>query len=108
MAEITLRRVRGDTYPIMANLSITVNKVKTVPDITGSTVTFSYKKVDSDITKSIVGEIVDAVNAVVKFTPTDADFTESGVYRFDIQRVHDGVKMTHILDRLIIEDDITK
>jgi hypothetical protein len=30
------------------------------------------------------------------------------VYRFDIQRVHDGVKMTHILDRLIIEDDITK
>lgn len=108
MAEIKLRRVRGDTYPIIANLSITVDKVKTIPDITGSTVTMSYKKADSEVLRSIVGEIVDAVNAVVKFTPTDGDFTEPGVYRFDIQRVHDGVKMTHALDRLIIEDDITK
>lgn len=108
MAEAKIRRVRGDTYPIIATLSITTDKVKTIPDLTGSTVILSYKKIESDVLRSITGEIVDAVGGIVKFTPTEFDFTDPGVYAFDIQRINDGIKMTHVLDRLIIDDDITK
>ena len=101
---MTIKRVRGDNYPVEAILK--VNGV--VVNLTGSTVTLGYIKTGATTATSIVGTISDVVNGVVQFLPTGTDFTETGTYRYDIQRVVGGIKTTHVIGQLIIEDDVNK
>jgi hypothetical protein len=77
-------------------------------DLTGSTVTFSYVKIGTTTPASIDGLIMDAVNGVVQFLPSVTDFQEVGTYLYDIQRVSSGIKTTHVVGQLIIEDDVNK
>jgi hypothetical protein len=44
----------------------------------------------------------------VKFLPTITDFQEVGTYKYDIQRVASGIKTTHAIGELDIEDDVNK
>lgn len=100
----TIKRTRGDTYPMTATLK--VNGV--VVDLTGSAVTFGYIKDGDTASKTIGGVISDAINGVVQFTPTAEDFTIAGTFKYDIQRVTGTVKTTHLKGQLILEDDVTK
>jgi hypothetical protein len=100
----TIKRTRGDNYAIIATLKVNGYAV----DLTGSTVTFSYVKSGTTTPSSIDGLITDAANGVVQFLPSVTDFQEVGTYLYDIQRVSSGIKTTHALGQLIIEDDVNK
>jgi len=99
-----ITRVRGDNYPIEATLKVNGTAV----NLAGSTVTFSYIKDGSQTSQSIAGVIISAVAGTVQFLPTVTDFIEDGKYRFDIQRLSSGIKTTHTIGELIIQNDITK
>jgi hypothetical protein len=47
-------------------------------------------------------------SGLVQFLPSVTDFQEVGTYLYDIQRVSSGIKTTHALGQLIIEDDVNK
>jgi len=100
----TIKRVRGDNYPIEATLK--VNGVAV--DLTGSTVTFSYLKSGATTAVSISGTITNAPAGKVQFLPLSTDFIEVGTYKYDIQRVASGITTTHVIGQLIIEDDVSK
>jgi hypothetical protein len=100
----TIKRTRGDNYAIIATLKVNGAAI----DLTGSTVTFSYVKIGTTTPASIDGLIMDAVNGVVQFLPSVTDFQEVGTYLYDIQRVSSGIKTTHVVGQLIIEDDVNK
>ena len=101
----TIRRVRGDSYPIQAILK--VNGV--VVDLTGSTVTMGYVlDIAGSVARTIAGTIIDPLLGSVQFNPTAEDFTVAGNFRYDIQRVTGGVKTTHLTGALILDDDVTK
>lgn len=99
-----INRVRGDTYPVEATLKINGLPV----NLTGAIVNFSYKKVGDPQIKTILGVHDNSTNGIVVFTPTADDFTIAGTYDFDIERYQDGIKITHIIGRLVLADDITK
>jgi hypothetical protein len=100
----TINRIRGDNYAIIATLKVNGTAV----DLTGSTVTFSYVKSGTTTPTSIDGLITDVANGVVQFLPSATDFQEVGTYRYDIQRVTGGIKTTHVIGQLSIEDDVSK
>jgi hypothetical protein len=100
----TINRTRGDNYAIIATLKVNGIAV----DLTGSTVIFSYAKSGTTTPFLINGSITDATNGVVQFLPSATDFQEVGTYRYDIQRVSSGIKTTHVVGQLIIEDDVNK
>jgi hypothetical protein len=100
----TINRIRGDNYAVIAVLKVNGNAV----DLTGSTVTFSYVKTGMTAPATINGLITNAVKGVVKFLPTITDFQEVGTYKYDIQRVASGIKTTHAIGELDIEDDVNK
>ncbi|MDQ1341175.1 MAG: hypothetical protein QG567_2333 [Campylobacterota bacterium] len=100
-----ITRVRGDNYPIVVTLK--VNGVAI--DLTGSVIKLSYKnKNGTDAAYQIAGTITDALNGVVEFRPLATDFAIAGQYIYDIQREFFGIITTHILETLILIDDVTK
>jgi len=92
-----LKREAGDNYSINAVIQINNTPI----DITGSTIMFYYTK--SDVTKSITGSIIDASKGIVKFSPTNQDFLETGTYVYKIKRTKNGITTTHLKNNLIIE-----
>lgn len=101
---MTVKRVRGDNYPIEA--VIKTNNV--VVNITGATIKFSYLKSGDTTAKSITGTITEAANGIVQFIPGADDFTEVGTYKYDIQRLQNGVVTTHMIGQLTIDNDVNK
>lgn len=101
----TIKRVRGDTYPIQAVLKVN----GAVVNLTGSTIVMSYTLDEAGSTaRSITGTIVDPLLGTVQFSPTAEDFTVAGTFKYDIQRVASGIKTTHLQGFLILDDDVTK
>jgi len=97
----TLTRIRGDNYPITISFSVNGELV----DLTGSTVTFSYKNEDNAI-KSIVGTPT-ANLGEAQFIPDATDFLVAGTFTFDVQRVANGYTYTHLKGTLLIQPDVT-
>lgn len=100
-----LKRVRGDNYPVEATLKVNGTAVP-IPD--GATALFSYIKKGETVPKTITGIISNPALAEVKFFPTETDFQEAGMFKFDIQKVVGGIRTTHLIGQLVIDDDITK
>lgn len=98
----SIKRYRGDTYPIIATLS----ENKTPVDLTGSTIklTISY---NTPVT--ITATITDAINGEVRFDFTPADVDTAGTFNYDIQ-VEDagGIVTTYVKDIFELTDDVTK
>ena len=102
---VTFSRVRGDNYPIEA--TITVNGVAV--DLTGSTMTFSFKLADDDVVEAPIevdGVLGDEVGLVL-FTPTVQQMGIVGQYDFDIQRENGGVVATHLTGTMLLTKDVT-
>jgi len=97
----TLRRIRGDNYPIEITFSVNDKLV----DLTGSTLTFSYKNANN-APKSIVGTPTEKFGTAI-FVPSDTDFLVAGTFDFDVQRVAGGYTYTHLTGILLIKDDVT-
>jgi hypothetical protein len=102
---MAITRVRGDNYPIEA--IIQVNGVA-VNLLVGDVITFTYLLSGGTTPVTIAGTITDAENGIVSFYPSGTDFTTVGSYAYDIQRVSNGIKTTHIIDKMKITDDINK
>lgn len=99
-----ITRVRGDNYPILATLQI--NGAAVLLDV-ADVITFTYTNDTFPVT-SIIGTITDAPLGKVSFFPAVTDFLVTGSYSYDIQRVSNGIKTTHIIDKLKLIDDINK
>jgi hypothetical protein len=102
---ITITRVRGDNYPIEAMITINGEAV----DLTGSTMTFSFRDYEDKTAPvtSINGDIDPDTVGKVLFRPTVADMSNTGQYKFDIQRENGGIYATHLTGTLILTDDVS-
>ncbi len=109
MLDIT--RFRGDTFPIVFN--VTSNKVPV--DITGWTFTLTIDpstnpaNADNNVLQ-LTGALTDPVNGEVTFTMTamQADIAP-GSYHYDVQGVDGaGVIRTFGVAKFVIDQDITK
>ncbi len=98
---VTFSRIRGDNYPITATIKVNGELI----DLTGSTMTFSYKS-GSEAKKSIDGSLT-ANKGEVEFYPDATDFQIAGQYLFDIQREIGGIISTHLRGTMLLEEDIT-
>jgi len=97
-------RTRGDDYPF--TFEITVNDA--IVDISSDTLKFSYKN-DTEVLKTIDGTLLtDGTDGKIKFVPNSGvDFTISGVFEYDVQRVSNGYTYTHAKGNLILDEDVT-
>lgn len=98
---VTFSRIRGDNYPITATIKVNGELI----DLTGSTMTFSYKS-DSETKRSIIGTLT-GNKGEVEFYPAAEDLQVAGKYLFDIQREIGGIISTHLRGTMLLEDDIT-
>lgn len=113
MADVTITRKRGDTYPDV--FSITLESTGEPLDITGYSflLTVDPAKAPADDTNNlfqIVGVIEDAVNGQVSFAPSEVQSNQTpGTYYYDGQLTDaDGNVRTFVTGKYKIVQDITK
>lgn len=100
----TIKRKRGDTYPIELTLG---------QDVTGGTflLTVDPKQAPEDDSGNLfqlTGVVTDAAKGVVEFAVTPGDADHVGPYHYDVQMTRGGIVYTVASGALRFTQDITK
>ena len=110
-SQITIERVRGDTYPFV----LSIQDAAGAPiDVTGFSFLLTVDPSDepADATNNLfqlVGAIIDAANGKVQFTPTTLDADHVGEFFHDVQQT-DGTGAIRTIAKgpYNLSQDITK
>jgi len=107
-AKVSITRFRGDTDPLVFNLT----KDSIPLNITGSTFILSVCKVPDpiipDYTFQITGVITSPTGGVVSFTPLIGNVDLVGTYYYDVQMTTGSVVKTIVTGKITFGQDITK
>ena len=96
----TIKRFRGDTYPLV----VTLSENGVAVDLSTATVTMT---IGLDVPVGITATITDAAGGVAQFDFTQTEVGTAGRFSYDIQVTDGGYITTYVKDIFELVEDVT-